>query len=140
MMPSFLPRFFGVMPRLLVACYVTVARDNGDGCISCRSLPPAMYDASAAPRRTPVIDWYGAFRFQKVPGDDAACTVCKLDREDQGGMFPAGLMNLTMPKFLAEEVTKATAFIRDNAPQLEGDFESDGDKLLKFWDSPPAKH
>jgi hypothetical protein len=134
LVPVFIARFFGVMPRLLVACYVTSARPNGDGSVSCRSLPEHMYDASAAPRRTPVINWYGAFRFLVVPGDESACTVCKLDREDQGGMFPAWLMNRTMVGFLEEEVTKATTFIRENAPQLIGDYEGHGDKLLQFWE------
>lgn len=136
MVPAFMARFFGVMPRLLVACYVGTTRENGDTALSCRSLPIDMYDRSSISKRIPIIDWYGAFHFTKVAGDDSACTVCKLDREDQGGSFPAWLMNWTMPKFLEEEVVKATTFIRNDRAELVSKFADQKERgvLGASWD------
>jgi|JI10StandDraft_1071094.scaffolds.fasta_scaffold517745_2 hypothetical protein len=131
MVPVFMARFFGVMPRLLVAIYVGRTRANGDTALSCRSLPADKYDRSAIPANLPVIDWYGAFHFAKVPGDDAACRVCKLDREDQGGKFPAWLMNKTMPGFLEEEVVKVVDYTRKHHAELEAKFQAG--PIGKLW-------
>ncbi len=113
LVPSFLPRFFGVSPRFLVSCYV---RGSDSKLLSCRSLPKEMF---VLPKSLPLIDWHGAFAFTAILGEKNKCLVCKLDREDQGGLFPAFLMNLTMPKFLKEEVVKATDYIRKNAQKLK---------------------
>ncbi len=137
MMPTFLPRFFGVMPRLLMAAYVSTSTDSA-AFVSCRSLPISLIDLSPCPSGTPVINWYGAFRLS--PLSSSSCAVSKLDREDQGGSFPARLMNATMPKFLAEEVLKATAFISANAAQLTREFDGVPDEgeersqLHASWD------
>jgi hypothetical protein len=118
LLPSPLIRFFGIRPRLLVACYVSSSSASGlandPAYVSARSLPNNLIKTTT--RSVPVIDWRGAFRL--TPTGANSCSVSKLDREDQKGLFPAFLMNRTMPKFLAEEVSKVSVYVTTNADIL----------------------
>lgn len=61
------------------------------------------------------IDWWGAALC--TPRDDGrSCDLSYLDRENQGGLFPAWLMNLMMPRYLVKQGVAVRAFFGGGGP------------------------
>jgi hypothetical protein len=60
------------------------------------------------------IDWWGAALC--TPIDDAHSELVYLDRENQGGHFPAWLMNRTMTTYLVRQAEAVQRFFADGGP------------------------
>jgi hypothetical protein len=92
-------------------CSAEVVRDLGDGRLqaSFRSV-----DAMPAQEGHVRIDWWGAVLC--VPIDDARSELIYLDRENQGGRFPAWLMNRMMTGYLVTQAEAVQHFFADGGP------------------------
>lgn len=106
----FEPGVPGVAPRDL--CSLEVLRDVAPGVrlASFRSvdaLPPTPgYER---------IDWWGAALCRTLD-DGAGSELLYLDRENQGGRFPAWLMNRLMPRYLIVQAEQVRRFFADGGP------------------------
>jgi hypothetical protein len=104
------PGIPGITKRDL--CYLMVERklENGALLASFRSVP------ERPPRRGfERITWWGASLC--APGKTPeTCELSYLDREDQGGLFPAWLMNRMMPAYLREQRERMARFFANGGP------------------------
>ena len=105
----FVPGVPGIAPRDL--CSVEVVR----------ALPGGVLQASyrsidAAPRLAghERIDWWGAALC--TPRGEARSELVYLDRENQGGRFPAWLMNRLMPRYLVLQAEAVRGFFGAGGP------------------------
>jgi hypothetical protein len=106
----FNPGVPGIAQRDL--CSIEVVRDLGRG----RKL--ASYRSSERFPKVPGherIDWWGA-ALCTTSDDGEHSDLVYLDRENQGGYFPAWLMNLAMPSYLVKQADAVRAFFRDGGP------------------------
>lgn len=71
-------------------------------------------DAVPVARPNRRIDWWGAVLC--TPVDDTTCELVYLDRENQGGRFPARLMNHVMPRYLVTQAEQVRRFFADGGP------------------------
>lgn len=106
----FNPGVPGIVQRDL--CSVEVVRELGAGRLlaSFRSIDrlPKAGDCER-------IDWWGAALC--TPHEDGSHSdLTYLDRENQGGHFPAWLMNLAMPRYLVKQAESVRAFFRGGGP------------------------
>ena len=106
----FEPGIPGISPRDL--CSVEVVRGLAPGLLvaSFRSvdrLPPE--------RGYERIDWWGAALCRTLP-DGQRSELTYLDRENQGGRFPAWLMNRTMPHYLVLQAEQVRRFFANGGP------------------------
>lgn len=105
----FQPGVPGVAPRDLCSAEVVRALPGGVLQASYRSV-------DLAPRRAGVerIDWWGAVLC--TPAGEGHSELVYLDRENQGGRFPAWLMNLMMPRYLVLQAEAVRGFFADGGP------------------------
>ena len=61
------------------------------------------------------IDWWGA-ALCRTRDDGVTSELTYLDRENQGGLFPSWLMNLTMPKYLILQAQQVQRFFAQGGP------------------------
>ena len=61
------------------------------------------------------IDWWGA-ALCTTRADGVHSDLTYLDRENQGGAFPAWLMNRMMPRYLVKQAEAVRAFFRGGGP------------------------
>jgi len=104
----------GVADRDL--CSAEIVRELPDGALlaSFRSV-----DAVPAEPGRVRIDWWGAALCR--PLDDGRSELVYLDRENQGGRFPAWLMNRMMPTYLVRQAEAVRDFFADGGPpELRG--------------------
>ncbi len=72
------------------------------------SFRSMVLDKMPVPKGFERIDWWGGHLFQA--NDDGTSQLVLIDRENQGGRFPAFMMNQTMPKFLIHQFESIVAF------------------------------
>ena len=104
------PGIPGISKRDL--CSLEIVRDLGPGekLASFRSVdhvPPAPGHER--------IDWWGAALCRDLPGG-AESELLYLDRENQGGLFPAWLMNRMMTKYLVLQAEAVQRFFAQGGP------------------------
>lgn len=92
-------------------CSAEVVRELPDDVtvVSYRSV-----DEAPIPAGHERITWWGAALV--TPLDDATCELVYLDRENQGGRFPAWLMNRMMPRYLVLQAEAVAGFFARGAP------------------------
>ena len=56
------------------------------------------------------IDWWGGHLFEA--NSDGTSQLVLIDRENQGGRFPAFMMNKIMPKYLSHQFESITDFFK----------------------------
>jgi hypothetical protein len=105
----FRPGIPGISARDL--CSAEVVRDLADGVklASFRSV-----DAVPHERGYVRIDWWGAALC--TPVDDSHSELVYLDRENQGGHFPAWLMNRMMTRYLVQQAEQVRRFFATGGP------------------------
>ena len=96
----------GVRPRDVCSAEVVRELAGGVTVVSHRSV-----DEAPMPPRHERITWWGAVLV--TPLDDATCELVYLDRENQGGRFPAWLMNRMMPRYLVLQAEAVARFFAD---------------------------
>jgi hypothetical protein len=72
------------------------------------SFRSIVLDTMPVPAGFERIDWWGGHLFEANP--DGTSQLVLIDRENQGGRFPAFLMNQTMPKYLTHQFESITRF------------------------------
>jgi hypothetical protein len=104
------PGVVGIAKRDL--CSVEIVRDQAPGVklASFRSV-----DRLPAARGYERIDWWGAALCTDHPGGQTS-ELRYLDRENQGGLFPAWLMNRMMPRYLMIQALAVRGFFADGGP------------------------
>ena len=107
----FHPGIVGIAKRDL--CSVEIVRDLAPGVklASFRSV-----DRLPAAPGYERIDWWGAALCTNHP-DGRTSELRYLDRENQGGRFPAWLMNLMMPRYLMIQAKAVRHFFADGGPR-----------------------
>lgn len=92
-------------------CAAEVVRQLPGGAVlaSYRSV-----DEAPVPPRHARIRWWGAVLV--TPLDARRSEIVYLDRENQGGRFPARLMNRLMPRYLVAQAEAVRAFFADGGP------------------------
>jgi hypothetical protein len=100
----------GISKRDLCSVVVTRKLDGGALLASHRSVD------TVPPQPGYVrIDWWGAHLC--VPGErEGTCALFYLDRENQGRLFPAFVMNLVMPNYLRFQYKQIEAFFANGGP------------------------
>ena len=93
-------------------CSIEVTRELGPGAriASFRSV-----DRLPRERGHERIDWWGA-ALCTAHEDGLHSSLTYLDRENQGGSFPAWLMNRSMPRYLVMQAEAVTKFFRGGGP------------------------
>jgi hypothetical protein len=105
----FVPGIPGVAPRDLCSAEVVRELPGGVKLASFRSL--ASLPKVAGHER---IDWWGAALC--TPRGDGQSELIYLDRENQGGRFPAWLMNRMMTKYLVLQAEQVRRFFATGGP------------------------
>lgn len=105
----FAPGIPGIAKRDLCSAEVVRELDGGALLASFRSVN-AMPPVPGHVR----IDWWGAALC--TPLDDAHSELIYLDRENQGGRFPAWLMNRTMKTYLVRQAEAVRTFFAAGGP------------------------
>lgn len=72
------------------------------------SFRSIVMDSMPVPAGYERIDWWGGHLFEANP--DGTSQLVLIDRENQGGRFPAFLMNASMPKFLIHQFEHIVEF------------------------------
>jgi hypothetical protein len=103
------PGIPGVAPRDLCSADVTRTLPDGVLMASFRSV-----DAMPAEPGHTRIDWWGAVLC--TPIDDRTSELAYLDRENQGGRFPAWLMNRMMTRYLVTQAEAVRIFFAAGGP------------------------
>lgn len=78
------------------------------------SFRSIVMDREPVPAGFERICWWGAHLFEANP--DGTSQLVLIDRENQGGRFPAFLMNAAMPKFLTHQFEHIVAFFDKGGP------------------------
>jgi hypothetical protein len=105
----FEPGLPGISPRDLCSAEVVKPLATGATLVSYRSI-----DTAPKVEGFERIDWWGAVLCRPI--DAQRCELIYLDRENQGGRFPAWLMNRMMTKYLVVQAEAVRAFFRDGGP------------------------
>jgi hypothetical protein len=105
----FAPGIPGIAKRDLCSAEAVAQLPDGALLASFRSV-----DVAPPLHRHIRIDWWGAALC--TPIDDAHSELVYLDRENQGGHFPAWLMNRTMTTYLVRQAEAVQRFFADGGP------------------------
>ena len=105
----FAPGIPGIAKRDLCSAEVVRELPGGELLASFRSV-----DGVPAEPGHVRIDWWGAALC--TPIDDHRTEMVYLDRENQGGRFPAWLMNRTMKTYLVRQAEAVQRFFVDGGP------------------------
>jgi hypothetical protein len=103
------PGMPGIAKRDLCSAEVTRTLPDGRRLASFRSV-----DAHPAEPGHTRIDWWGAALC--TPVDDRTSELVYLDRENQGGRFPAWLMNRMMTRYLVTQAEAVRTFFATGGP------------------------
>lgn len=103
------PGLPGIAARDLCSAEIVRHLPDGGHLVSFRSV-----DLVPPQRGHMRIDWWGAALL--TPIDATSSELVYLDRENQGGRFPAWLMNRSMPTYLVRQAEAVRAFFADGGP------------------------
>lgn len=75
------------------------------------SFRSILLDEVPVPKGFERIDWWGGHLFEANP--DGTSQLVLIDRENQGGLFPAFLMNMVMPQYLTYQFESIIKFFKN---------------------------
>lgn len=104
------PGIPGIRPRDVCSAEVVRRLDGAAVVVSYRSV-----DEAPVPTGHVRLDWWGAVLI--TPLDAGTCELVYLDRENQGGRFPARLMNRLMPRYLVLQAEAVRRFFAGGGPE-----------------------
>ena len=75
------------------------------------SFRSIIWEDKPVPNGFERIDWWGGHLFEANP--DGTSQLVLIDRENQGGQFPAFMMNLIMPQYLTHQFESIIKFFKN---------------------------
>ncbi|MEZ4903012.1 MAG: START domain-containing protein [Spirosomataceae bacterium] len=94
------------------------------------SFRSVILDEFPVPKGFERIDWWGGHLFEA--NADGTSQLVLIDREDQGGRFPAFMMNLVMPSYLTHQFENIVKFFEKGGVAAHEKLEDAKNTVLKM--------